>query len=269
VTDRYAVIGNPVAHSKSPDIHAAFARATAQDIGYERLLAPLDGFARTVVEFRTQGGKGANVTVPFKEEAFRLCDTRSARAQAAGAVNTLLFEAGQMAGDNTDGTGLIADLKSNLGQSIAGRSVLLLGAGGAARGVLHPLSAQGPRLLTVCNRTLDKAGALASAVGARACSFDALAGQTFDIVINATSAGLKGEVPPLPPKLFAPDALAYDMVYGTGAQAFLAWARGQGAARCVDGLGMLVEQAAESFLLWRGLRPDTAPVLARLRQAAQ
>ncbi len=266
MTDRYAVIGHPVAHSLSPDIHAAFARAGSQDMSYERLLAPLDGFAQTVARFRADGGKGANVTVPFKEEAFRLADRLSERARSAGAVNTLRYDEQGLFGDNTDGAGLVADLGNNLQLELAGRRILLLGAGGAARGVLQPLLEQQPKDLVIANRTLEKAQLLA-AISPRlqACGFGELSGRQFDIVINATSASLSGEVPPLPDGLFAPGALAYDMMYGKGETAFLAWARVHGAARTADGLGMLVEQAAEAFFLWRGVRPDTAPVLAMLR----
>lgn len=266
MTDRYAVIGHPVAHSLSPDIHAAFARATGQDMRYERLLAPLDGFAQTVARFRAEGGRGANVTVPFKEEAFRLADRLSERARSAGAVNTLRCDQQGLSGDNTDGAGLVADLGHNLGLELAGRRILLLGAGGAARGVLQPLLQQQPRDLVIANRTGRKAQSLAAmSTGLQASGFDDLRGRQFDVVINATSASLAGEALPLPDGLFAPGALAYDMMYGKGETTFLAWARRHGAARTADGLGMLVEQAAEAFFLWRGVRPDTAPVLAMLR----
>lgn len=268
--DRYAVIGHPVAHSLSPDIHAAFARACDQDLQYERLLAPLDGFRQTVTQFRASGGQGANVTVPFKEEAFRLADRLSDRARSAGAVNTLRFDGPLAFGDNTDGAGLVADLHGNLGTELAGRGILLIGAGGAARGVLQPLLAQRPRHLVIVNRTLEKAqGLAAKSALVQACAFSDLAGRQFDVLINATSASLSGELPPLPSGLFAPGALAYDMMYGKYETSFIAWARAQGAARLADGLGMLVEQAAESFFLWRGLRPHTAPVLAMLRSKLQ
>jgi shikimate dehydrogenase len=267
MTDRYIVIGHPVAHSLSPGIHAAFARATGQDMSYDRLLAPLDGFAQTVARFRADGGKGANVTVPFKEEAFRLADSLSERARGAGAVNTLRCDAQGLFGDNTDGAGLVADLGHNLQLEMAGRRILLLGAGGAARGVLQPLLEQQPLGLVIANRTRERAQALAAVSPLlHGCGFDELAAMpAFDIVINATSASLSGEALPLPDRLFAPGALAYDMMYGKGETAFLAWARRHGAARTADGLGMLVEQAAEAFFLWRGVRPDTAPVLAMLR----
>ncbi|QDX81856.1 shikimate dehydrogenase [Denitratisoma sp. DHT3] len=269
MTDRYAVVGNPIAHSKSPRIHALFAAASGQDMRYEALLAPLDGFAATVRGFIADGGRGMNVTVPFKEEAFRLADTLTPRARAAGAVNTLAFEQGRILGDNTDGAGLVADITGNLDRALAERRVLLLGAGGAARGCILPLLGERPARLLIANRTAEKARGLArefSANGANVdgCGFDELSGQSFDVVINATSAGLADTGLPLPPGLFAPGALAYDMVYGK-ATPFLTLAATAG-ARCADGLGMLVEQAAEAFLLWRGLRPATAPVLAALRK---
>jgi len=271
--DRYAVVGNPIAHSKSPLIHAAFARQTGQALSYEALLAPLDGFARTIADFRAAGGRGANVTVPFKLEAFALADRHTPRAQAAGAVNTLAFDADGILGDNTDGAGLVRDLTINLGCALAGRSVLLLGAGGASRGVLLPLLAERPATLVIANRSADKAEALAALFATQAGAtrlqgggFDALAGGRFDLVINATAASLAGELPPLPPGLYAEGALAYDMMYGPRRTPFLDAALADGAARVADGLGMLVEQAAESFALWRGLRPDSAPGLAELRR---
>jgi len=264
VPDRYAVIGNPVTHSKSPWIHAQFARATGEDIEYGRLEAPVDGFVRAVEAFRAQGGKGLNVTLPFKEQAFRFCAGTSARAAAAQAVNTLVLDRGKPWGDNTDGVGLVRDLSANLGRRLAGAHVLLMGAGGAAQGVLAPLASEGPAGIVVANRTLPRAQALAARVpGASACVYEALAGQSFDLVVNATSAGLSGDLPPLPRGLFRPDAFAYDMVYGRDSE-FLAMARAAGAGTS-DGLGMLVEQAAESFLLWRGIRPETGAVLAALR----
>ena len=266
MADRYAVIGNPVSHSKSPWIHAEFARQTRQDIEYARVEAPLDGFARIVEEFRAAGGRGANVTVPFKQQAFVLCrDAVSARARAAGAVNTLIFDDASVRGDNTDGVGLLRDITVNLGRAIAGRRVLLMGAGGAAQGVVGPLLAAHPQRLVIANRTAAKSRSLAQRCGATGGGgYEDLGGAQFDLLINATSAGLADEAPPLPPGAFAPGALAYDMVYGRDTP-FLAMARAAG-AEARDGAGMLVEQAAESFLLWRGLRPDTAPVLAALRQ---
>jgi len=273
MTDRYAVFGNPVAHSQSPRIHALFAQQTAQDLRYEALLAPLDGFAAAVQAFAAAGGRGANVTVPFKEEAFRLAQRLTARAQAAGAVNTLVFADGVM-GDNTDGAGLVRDLTANLGFAIGGRRVLLLGAGGAARGAILPLLEEKPAALHIANRTADKAQRLADEFAARADAaaavrpagggFEALAGRSFDLVINATSAGLAAQALPLPAGVFAPGSLAYEMLYGRETP-FMAQARAAGAARVADGLGMLVEQAAEAFALWRGVRPATGPVLAALR----
>jgi len=266
--DLYAVIGNPVAHSKSPLIHAAFARQTGQDLVYERLLAPKDAFVATANAFRARGGRGLNVTLPFKGEAFRYATRLSERARAAQAVNALKFEGGVIFADNTDGAGLVNDLVRNLGCVISGRRILLLGAGGAARGVIEPLLQQQPAQFVLANRTPDKAQRLAQSFAGRleAGTYAALSGGQFDLVVNATSASLAGELPPLPPGVFAPGALAYDMMYGKGETPFLAFARGEGAALLADGLGMLVEQAAESFFFWRGLRPDTAPVLQRLRQ---
>jgi shikimate dehydrogenase len=268
MTDRYCVFGNPIAHSRSPQIHALFAAQTGQDLAYEARLAPLDGFAGAVAQFRAEGGRGANVTVPFKEEAFRLCDRLSPRARAAGAVNTLTFASDGVAGDNTDGAGLVADLTRNLGFGLAGARVLLLGAGGAARGVVLPLLDCRPAALHVANRTAAKALALAQdfAVGALSASgFAELEGRVFDLVINATAASLGGAALALPAGLWAPGALAYDMMYGGGDTPFLAQARAAGAGALADGLGMLVEQAAEAFFVWRGVRPQTAPVLASLR----
>ena len=271
MTDRYAVFGNPIGHSKSPLIHRLFATATGQDLRYDALLAPVDGFAASVAEFVAGGGKGANVTVPFKEEAFRLATRRTPRAELAGAVNTLSFTPAGCIGDNTDGAGLVRDLEANLGLTIAGKRVLLLGAGGAARGAVGPLLEARPNSLRIANRTAAKAADLAAHFAAfgpvAGGGYPELAERQFDLVINATSASLGGELPPLPPGIFAPGALAYDMMYGKGDTPFLAFARAQGAARLADGLGMLVEQAAEAFFVWRGVLPDTAPVLAQLRQA--
>ena len=268
--DSYAVIGNPVAHSQSPRIHAEFARQTGQDLVYDRLLAPSDGFVATANAFRASGGSGLNVTVPFKGEAFRLANRLSERARAAGAVNTLKFEADTIHGDNTDGAGLVNDLTRNLRYAVAGARVLLLGAGGAARGVIKPLLEQKPGQLTLANRSVDKAQLLAQSFNGafEACGYAALAGRQFDLVINATSASLSGELPLLPPGVFAQSALAYDMMYGKWETPFLGLARAAGATSLADGLGMLAEQAAESFYFWRGVRPDTTPVLKLLRQEA-
>jgi len=264
MTDRYAVFGHPIAHSKSPQIHTAFARQTGQDMRYEAILAPLDGFAASVAQFIAAGGRGANVTVPFKEEAFKLASRLSPRAQRAGAVNTLVFDADGILGDNTDGAGLVADLTRNLRCTLADQRVLLLGAGGAARGVIGPLLDQRPTALVVANRTVRRAEELAELFGrgVRACGLDAL-DTPSDLVVNATAASLAGDLPPLSPRVFTADTLAYDMMYGRDTP-FLGFARAHGAATA-DGLGMLVEQAAEAFHLWRGVRPDTAPVIANLR----
>ncbi|HJW04001.1 MAG TPA: shikimate dehydrogenase [Azospira sp.] len=270
MTDRYAVFGNPIGHSKSPLIHRLFASSTGQDLSYDALLAPVDGFAASVAEFVAAGGKGANVTVPFKEEAFRLADRRTPRAELAGAVNTLSFTPEGCIGDNTDGAGLVRDLQANLGMDIAGKRVLLLGAGGASRGAIGPLLEARPDCLQIANRTAAKATDLAvhfATLGPVAGGgYPELTGRQFDLIINATSASLGGELPPLPPGIFAPGALAYDMMYGKGDTPFLAFAQSQGTARLADGLGMLVEQAAEAFFVWRGVLPDTGPVLAQLRQ---
>ena len=273
MTDFYAVIGNPIAHSKSPAIHHAFAQLTHQDIQYESVLAPLDGFADTVHGLIARGFKGANVTVPFKLEAFAMATRLSERAQDAGAVNTLIFDAEGIIGDNTDGVGLVRDISQNIGVSFAGKRVLLIGAGGASEGVLHPILAAHPALLIITNRTLDKALNMVKRVEARdemlfvsvqAYAFDDLQGQAFDIVINATSAGLSDSQLPLPSGIFAPNALAYDMMYGR-LTPFMAFAQQQG-ARVFDGLGMLIEQAAEAFSVWRGIRPPTAPVIEMFKQ---
>ncbi len=271
MTDLYCVFGNPIAHSKSPAIHAAFARQTGQDLHYEARLAPIDDFAGALALFRADGGRGANVTVPFKEDAYRLCSRLTPRAARAAAVNTLCVNDGELLGDNTDGAGLVSDLTGRLAVDLAGKRILLLGAGGAARGVIAPLLAQSPALLAVANRSTDKAAALAEVFAdlgpLQALSFAELAGHGWDVVINATSASLAGATLPLPAGLFAPGALAYDMMYGAADTPFMAQARSLGAVQVADGLGMLVEQAAEAFALWRGVRPQTAPVLADLRQA--
>lgn len=270
--DRYAVIGNPVEHSKSPWIHARFAEQTGEAIEYGSIRAPKNAFAAAVAAFRASGGKGANVTLPFKEDAYALSSELSERARAARAVNTLLFSKSGIAGDNTDGCGLTRDLTLNQGFEIRGRRVLLLGAGGAARGVLLPLIEERPASLVIANRSVEKAHGLLKLLPARrsnaaaVCAYDALGGQVFDLVINATSVGLTDTALPLPAGLFSPGSLAYEMMYGRET-AFMRQARNDGATRLSDGLGMLVEQAAESFFLWRGVRPRTAPILAGLRNA--
>ncbi len=268
--DRYAVIGNPIAHSKSPEIHAQFALQTRQDLRYERMLAPLDGFLATVKDFISQGGRGANVTVPFKLEAHALATVLTERARAAGAVNTLKFEDGAIEGDNTDGVGLVNDIVKNAGCPIAGKKVLLLGAGGAARGVVLPVLMEKPAELVIANRTQSKALELVrqfSEMGGNflVSDFAALTA-SFDIVINATSASLDADMPAISGAVFGNHTLAYDMMYGKQPTVFMQFAARHGAA-ARDGLGMLVEQAAESFLFWRGVRPDTAPVLNRLRDS--
>ena len=267
MTDKYAVIGNPIAHSKSPLIHAEFARQAGQDMSYEAIESPLDGFAATIARLRDAGYQGCNVTVPFKFEAFEMCNQRTGRARAAQAVNTLLFEEGEILGDNTDGAGLIADVEQNLGRKFLFKKVLLLGAGGAAHGVIWQLFNAGASII-IANRTPEKAQQMAAEFVSYgtlfASSFDGLAGKQFDVVINATSSSLSDELPPLPAGLFLPNALAYDMMYGRETP-FMKFAKEQGAAQISDGLGMLVEQAAEAFFKWRGVRPDTRPVLAKLR----
>jgi shikimate dehydrogenase len=262
------VIGNPIAHSKSPDIHAAFAAQTGQDLVYERCLAPLDGFAATVQRLAAEGYKGANVTVPFKLAAAALATGLSARAREAGAVNTLVFANGEVLGDNTDGAGLVADIVRNANVPLAGQRVLLLGAGGAARGVLLPILEQGPRQIVIANRTRATADALAAHFAGHgaevtACGFEQVGGP-FDVVINATSASLTAELPPVPATAFCHDTLALDMMYGNKPTPFMDFAAAQGASTR-DGLGMLVEQAAEAFALWRGVRPETKHLLEQMR----
>jgi shikimate dehydrogenase len=264
MSDRYALVGNPVGHSKSPRIHAEFARATGQDLDYALIEAPLDGFAQAVEGFRAAGGRGLNVTLPFKQQAFALCTRVSERARLASVANTLVLD--QDLCDNTDGIGLVRDLSENLGFGLKNRSVLLLGAGGAAQGVIGALLEAGARRLVIANRTVGRAKTVAARfAGTAACGYEALAGESFDLVVNATSAGLSGATPALPPELLSEKTLAYEMVYGRDTP-FLAAARRAG-ARVSDGLGMLVEQAAESFFLWRGVRPPTRPILASLRGA--
>jgi shikimate dehydrogenase len=301
MTDKYAVIGNPISHSKSPQIHKMFAEQTGQDISYVAILAPLDGFAASVERLRKEGYKGCNVTVPFKFEAFKIAYGFSKEVMdaidsdnKADAVNTLDFSHNHIVGYNTDGTGLVRDITQNLNFKIVGKRVLLMGAGGAAYGVLHPLLNEKPQDLVIVNRTLEKAQKIENRIretkqlfvtSVSSSSYPGLSvepsyehhshnAQTrssyfnvskkqFDLIINATSSSLSNEMPPLPPDMFAPGCLAYDMMYGRETL-FMKFAREHG-ARVEDGLGMLVEQAAESFFLWRGERPDTAPVIATLR----
>jgi shikimate dehydrogenase len=271
MTDRYAVIGNPIEHSKSPAIHAAFARQTGQDIEYTRMLGDLEEFEADVHDFFEGGGKGMNVTVPFKERAFQLVDELSDRAQSAGAVNTLIPLAdGRIRGENTDGIGLVTDLGCNHLFDFAGARILLLGAGGASRGVLRPLLAEAPSQLVIANRTAAKAVALAADMAllgpVEGCGLDELAGRQFDLIINGTAAGLDDEVPPIPDDCLAPGGWTYDMMYASEPTAFVRWGIVHHAAKALDGLGMLVEQAAESFFLWRGVRPETEAVIRMLRQ---
>lgn len=272
MTDRYAVIGNPIAHSKSPLIHAAFARETEQDLDYGRILGDRDDFPGDVRRFLAAGGRGLNVTVPFKEAAYALADELGPAAASAGAVNTLtVLAGGRLRGDNTDGVGLVRDLGANYGFEFRGARVLLLGAGGAARGVLFPLLATGLAALTLANRTAIKARELVAVVrDARVAAggLEDLAGHRFDLIINATAAGLDGAVPDLPADCLAPGGWTYDMLYGDQPTPFRRWGQAQGAAQALDGLGMLVEQAAESFWLWRQVRPSTAPVIRWLRAGA-
>ncbi|MBK1725797.1 shikimate dehydrogenase [Halorhodospira neutriphila] len=265
---RYAVIGNPVGHSRSPRIHALFAEQTGEPIAYTRLEAPEAGFAAVAEAFFAGGGSGLNVTVPFKEAACAWADTLSKRARAAAAVNTLRAEAdGRRHGDNTDGAGLLRDLRDNLGVAVAGRRLLVIGAGGAARGILPTLLDEAPGEVLIANRTAERAERLAAErPGVRACGLEALAGQGgFDVLLNTTAAGLQGQMPALPGELLASGAAAYDLVYADADTPFMAWARRHGAALVADGLGMLVEQAAESFAVWRGVHPRTAPVIEALR----
>lgn len=267
--DRYAVIGNPIGHSKSPQIHRMFGEQTGELISYEALLAPLDDFAGTLHGFLADG-LGVNVTVPFKEQAWALVDRHTPAAERAGAVNTIQRLAdGSLLGDNTDGKGLVRDIQHNAGLSLSGLKILLVGAGGAARGVVQPLLAAGPAQLCIVNRTVSKAEELAALFGdlgpVSAAGFQWIE-EPVDLIINATSASLAGERPDISAKLIRPGhTWCYDMMYASEPTAFNRWAAEQGAARCLDGLGMLVEQAAEAFLLWRGIRPDTAPVLVALR----
>lgn len=277
--DRYCVIGNPVEHSRSPWIHARFAALTGQALDYGRRLAPLGGFAAAVDSFRAEAAAagdragGCNVTVPFKFDAAAMAQSLSGRARLAQAVNTLRFEPdGRIHGDNTDGVGLVNDIERNAGVPLAGRDLLLIGAGGAAAGVLGPLLDTGLRRLVVANRTVDKAVALARRHSAQALghstaleawALDAVPG-SFDVVVNATASSLAGDAVPVPASVLRPGALAVDMMYGRAAAGFMDWARSHGAVPR-DGLGMLVEQAAEAFALWRGVRPPSAQVLAELR----
>jgi shikimate dehydrogenase len=268
--DKYAVIGFPVAHSWSPFIHGLFAKQTGHTLSYSRLEVAPESLNDRVVEFFAADGKGLNVTVPHKQAACLIARERTPRAEMAGAVNTLALRSNGLLGDNTDGAGLIADLTRNLSFDIKGTRVLLLGAGGAARGVLGPLLEADPEYVEIANRSEERAVQLArefSTLGTvHGCGFDAIANSTFDLVLNATSASLQDTIPPIPPGVLGPTTLCYDMAYGKGDTAFTRWSKSAGAGRAETGWGMLVEQAAESFLLWRGVKPDTAPVIAAVKR---
>jgi shikimate dehydrogenase len=274
--DTYAVMGNPIKHSRSPQIHAAFAKQTNQRIEYTAIQVDLGGFDQAVGNFFANGGKGLNVTVPFKQEAWQLADVLGAEAKQAGAVNTLLMNSeGQLVGHNTDGTGLVRDLLQNHGASlnnmIVNKRVLLVGAGGAARGVLQPLLEKKPTTLVIANRTPARAHDLAAAFttlgDVHGTGFDGLEDQQFDLIINATAASLQGEVPPLPETVCAKNCWCYDMMYSAEPTPFVLWGEQHGASKSVDGLGMLVEQAAESFFHWRGVHPETATVILSIRES--
>ena len=266
---RYAVMGHPIAHSKSPFIHRRFAGQTGEPVAYDALLVEPGGFRAAVERFRAQGGGGLNVTIPFKEEAFALASRRTGRAERAGAVNTLWFEGAAVCGDNTDGVGLVRDLTRNLGVDVEARSVLVLGAGGAARGVIGPLLDEKPRRIAITNRTASRAVELAGRFAPQgpvsAVALDALPAGGFDIVINATAASLSGELPPVPRGTLRTGGIAYDTAYAANPTPFVEWGAREGASVATDGLGMLVEQAAESFRLWRGQEPSTVPVIDALR----
>ena len=273
MTDQYAVMGNPVAHSKSPFIHAAFARQTGQQLEYKTLLVEPGCFVSSVDEFFAQGGKGLNITVPFKQEAWELARRKSPDATLAGAVNTLLLDQrGTLHGHNTDGVGLVRDILQNNGGILAGKSILILGAGGATRGIVLPLLKERPNRICIANRTVEKAMQLADIFDHQgeieACGYPDLSGQVFDWVINASSASLQGELPPLPAGIITDKSWCYDLMYAAEPTIFCRWAQQQGATS-LDGLGMLVEQAAEAFWLWRGVRPKTASVLEDLRAKMQ
>lgn len=274
MSDIYAVVGNPIKHSKSPEIHKTFATETSQDLIYSAELAEIGAFAEFARAFAAKGGKGCNVTVPFKQDAWEFVGSRSERAELAGAVNTIVFkESGETFGDNTDGIGMVRDIRDNHDISFTGKRVLVLGAGGAVRGVILPMLDEKPASLTIANRTASKAVDLAdifrscrseSGIALNGCGYPDLDGQSFDIIINGTSAGLSGEIPPLPGGVLAKGGFCYDMVYSDEPTAFVKWGYDNGAALSVDGLGMLVEQAAESFYIWRNVRPDTGRVISEI-----
>ncbi|MFT3718933.1 shikimate dehydrogenase [Pseudorhodoferax sp.] len=268
MADAYAVIGHPIGHTKSPLIHGLFAEATGQDMAYTAIEGRPGHFAEDAQAFRARGGRGMNVTAPFKLDAVAFATDRSERARLAGAANALKFEGERVFAENFDGIGLARDVVHNLGCAMRGRRVLLLGAGGAARGALLPFLEQQPAELVIVNRSVDKAQALQAEAQARgpvrACGYADLAGQRFDLVVNATSASLRAELPPVPASVFQPDGLAYELAYGKGLTPFLRLAQQSGTRRLADGVGMLVEQAAEAFAWWRGVRPETGAVIRRL-----
>jgi len=270
MTDLYAVMGNPINHSKSPQIHSEFAEQTSQDIVYSAMQVPLDGFESAVKNFFTKSGKGLNITVPFKEQAFKVADKLTIRAQTAQAVNTLILqEDGTILGDNTDGAGLVGDLISNHQVALKGQRILVIGAGGAVRGILQPFLSEQPHSITVVNRTFEKAQTLAKSFNEfgniSACEFEQLEGP-FDVIINGTSASLSGELPPIPACVINEKTVVYDMMYGKELTPFLLWSQKNGAAKVLDGLGMLVGQAAVSFKLWRNKQPDSQAVLLNMRK---
>lgn len=270
--NRYVVIGNPVSHSKSPRIHSLFAKQTGERVDYSTLLAERGEFVETISSFFSTGGKGANVTVPFKEEAFQFADALSPQAEKAEAVNTLSVDPSEkILGHNTDGIGLVADITRNHGGILAGKRVLILGAGGASRGIIGPIVEENPEALCIANRTPARAETLAEIFSdiavIKACGFDDLAGSEFDWVINATAASLEGSVPDIPTTLVTPGTWCYDLMYANEPTAFCQWSEEAGAGKVMDGLGMLVEQAAESFLTWRGVRPQTAAVIEKLSES--
>ena len=271
--DRYGVMGYPVSHSRSPVIHRLFALQTGENLQYELLQVTPDKLSVAVRQFQRTGGKGLNITVPHKAEVIKLCEHLTERASTAGAANTLTFADGEIHGDNTDGIGLLRDLTINLGTTLDGANILILGAGGATRGIVGPLLEMQPASLRIANRTMDKAQVLADHFSrsgpVSACRFNMVpVTEVYDLIINATSAGVKGEVPPYPAAAISGNTLCYDLSYGLKPTPFSVWAREQGAARSVMGWGMLVEQAAESFKIWRGVRPETAPVLKQMKITA-
>jgi len=270
--DQYRVFGNPIKQSRSPFIHQFFAKATDQQLNYQSELVALDGFDEKIKRFMSEQGKGANITVPFKEQALAICDQLSERARLAGAVNTLSFIDGQILGDNTDGLGLVQDLQRN-NVKLKNSRILLLGAGGAAKGVILPLLEHHPQMIVVANRTVSKAESICKQFNVdknnsklTACGFDDVV-NNFDIIINATSASLSGQVPAIPAHIISADVVCYDMVYGRELTPFLMWAKEQGADNLIDGLGMLVGQAAESFAIWRGVTPEVELVMTSLRKS--